>query len=84
MTDYIQLIDALRRNSSEGSLQDDAAVAIEDLADKVRGLSKANEYLRIERLRLREALGMISGSLRCPDNLMGNADIARKALEAKP
>jgi hypothetical protein len=39
--------------------------------------------LEAENARLREALGMIAGTVRCPDNLLGNSDIARKALEPK-
>ena len=33
---------------------------------------------------LREALQMIAGDVRCPDNLLGNVDIARAALEKAP
>ena len=37
--------------------------------------------LRIEIERLRAALEMIAGVRPCPDNLLGNADIARIALK---
>lgn len=39
--------------------------------------------LEAEVLRLREALKIIAGYSQCIDNLMGNVDVAREALEGK-
>lgn len=40
------------------------------------------EQLRQQVKTMREALDMISGKRQCPDNLMGNVDIAKQALAA--
>lgn len=69
-------IHGMDSGSGDAALLHDAANYIEGATGSLR------EHMALART-MRDALRIIAGEAPCPDNLLGNADIARIALHGK-